>query len=181
MNETLTTASRRRLLQGEDDGHPYQVFVPLRCRTVEDALDWLRPSCVPADAPRQGEYYFIRSAGPHDAGCNHYSDRPNDRDCGRIVETEARSTYRWEVWSNASFSRRHHADECWSVVKSGDTMFAGWKRVRSHSWVDRPRYFVRGTVRHPEHSDLVLPPGWFEVVPNKAHSPFLVTGIGQED
>lgn len=193
MNETLVLKphpnnpkARVRFLRGQDDGHDYEVRVPLRCKTVEDALDWLRPDEVPADAPRQGEFYFVGSSGPHKAaGCSHYGE-PSPSDpyytyCGSTEHTSAGSSYKYTVDSFASFSRRHRATECWSVVKSGEVCFVGRRRVKTHSFVSRPRYFVRGTVYHPEHGNLDLGSGWFEVIPNGAHGPFPVRGLGPED
>lgn len=237
MNETLTLEpsasnprARVRVLRGQDDGHDFAVRVPLRCRTVEDALDWLRPDDVPRGSLRQGEFYFIPSGGPHAAaGCDHspkrgqcpnpqcewgkvYSEDPGDRgtacptcggsgqgplgpagvhesDCGSSETTEAGSEYRWTVDWQATFSRRHTATRCRAVIKSGEVAFIGRRKVKTHAFRARPRYFVAGEVEHYEHGTLVLPAhsrayhgiSWYEVVPNRAHGPFPVRGLGQED
>lgn len=194
MLETLTLKpsptnprARVRILEGEDDGHRYEVKVPLRCKTVEDALDWLRPEGLQADAIRQGEFYFVPSSGPHRAaGCHHESGEKVYRsDCGSEEYTDAGSEYRWTVDWDASFSRTHRAKDCYSVVKSGSVQFVGRKRVKSHSFTGRPRYFVRGPVEHSQHGTLELPKHaaglWYEVVPNRAHGPFPVAGFGPTD
>jgi hypothetical protein len=206
MNESLTLQAhpanpraRQRVLTGDDDGHAYRVVVPMRIRTVEAALDWLRPDDVPADALRQGEFYLMPSGGPHlMAGCEHDAATPavreailrGERDprqtpCGSEEHTEAGSSYRWTVDDAASFSRTHEAESCWSVTKSGDVCFLGRKRVRSHGFTGRPTYYVRGYVEHAEHGRLELPAHyqgrWYEVVPNRAHGPFPVQGYGRGD
>jgi len=176
--------SRIRVLRGTDDGNPFEVTVPLRIKTVQDAVDWLRPDDVPQDALRQGEFYFIPSTGPHVvAGCYHPDpDHIYREDCGSDEWTAAGSTYRYTVNWRASFSRTHTATTCYSVVKAGYVLFPGRRTLKTHPFTGRPRYFVRGSVTHPEHGTLALPPHdlgeWYEVIPNRAHGPFPVTGYG---
>lgn len=183
--------ARVRILSGQDDGHSFEVQVPLRIKTVEAALDWLRPAGVPADVLRQGEFYFLPSAGPHAAaGCFHPADnKVMAADCGGEEVTEGGSNYRWTVDWHASFSPSHTATRCYSVTKSGDVAFVGRRKMRTHSFTARPSYFVAGTVEHPEHGTLELPAhgaahrgvSWYEVRPNKAHGPFPVRGYGRGD
>lgn len=181
--------ARVRVLSGTDDGQDFQVQVPLRLKTVEAALEWLRPAGVPEDALRQGEFYFVPSPGhgPHDvAGCYHADYTHVSRyDCGSQEETDGGSSYQWRVRWEASFSATHSADHCLAVVKSGDVAFVGRRRMRTHGFVGRPRYFVRGGVEHDEHGRLELPRhtsgAWYEVIPNRVHGPFPVEGYGQGD
>ena len=179
--------SRIRILVGQDDGQDFAVQVPLRLRTVEAALDWLRPAHVPADALRQGEFFFLPSPGPHAAaGCYHPTEgKVRREDCGGEDYTEAGSSYRWSVEWNASFSQTHRATRCYAVTKSGDVLFRGRRRMHSHAFVARPRYFVRGRVEHGQHGTLPLPRHadglWYEVIPNRAHGPFPVNGYGRGD
>jgi len=177
--------ARVRVLSGQDDGQDFAVQVPLRIRTVEDALDWLRPAGIAADALRQGEFFFVPSRGPHDAAGCHHESRILREDCGGEEVTEAGSVYRWRVDWDASFSETHSATRCYSVTKSGEVMFVGRRRMRTHTFVGRPRYFVRGSVEHGQHGRLqLLNHGWgpwYEVIPNRAHGPFPVRGYGRGD
>lgn len=178
--------ARQRILAGDDGGSPFRVVVPLRIKTIDAALDWLRPAEVPADALRQGEFYFIPSAGPHvAAGCRHGGGRIFLDDCGSEEYTEAGSEYFWRVDWNASFSRTHTAVRCYTVTKSGSVLFRGHRKIKSHDFTSRPRYFVQGPITHGEHGSLELPPHpqgkWYEVIPNKVHGPFPVVGYGQSD
>lgn len=188
--------SRIRVLAGTDDGAPFRVTVPLHIRTVKDALDWLRPDHVPVDALRQGEFYFIPSAGPHRAaGCTHPDPkRIREADCGSHEYSDAGSHHEYRVVWRASFSRRHTATVCRAVVKSGSVAFRGRRATRTHDYTARPTYYVRGEVVHDEHGTLTLPThdpsyqddplhqgDWYEVVPNRAHGPFPVWGYGPED
>ncbi len=64
MNEQIITKRNEknrpeRFLVGQDDGADFSVKVPLRVKTVEAAIEWLRPAGVLAGTPRQGEYFFI--------------------------------------------------------------------------------------------------------------------------
>jgi len=188
--------ARVRVLAGTDDAVPFRVVVPLRITSVEAAVEWLRPAGVPADALRQGEFYFLPSDGPHvEAGCDHPAGRPTNRaDCGHGEYTDAGSHYRYNVTWGASFSRTHTAADCKAVVKSGSVRFPGRRTTKSHDFVSRPRYFARGSVQHDEHGTLELPchnplyqddpqhrGDWYEVVPNRAHGPFPVEGFGPAD
>lgn len=172
--------ARIRILHGEDDGHPYEVHVPLRIKTVEAALDWLRPANVPGDALRQGEFYFVPADDPHSQFCD-WPDCERTGDHGGYWQ-EGPSHYRYDM-SDAQFSRTHYANECVRVTKSGTVAFVASRGIRSHPFTGRPRFFVRGVVRHSggDHSELVLPGGWHEVVPNRAHGPFPVRGMGNDD
>lgn len=130
MNETLTLAphpsnprARLRVPQGLDDGHAYRVVVPLRIRTVEAALAWLRPDGVPIDALRQGEFYFVPSASPvqlyctaHEPGHHRYQECEGFEDGGH-------SSYTWTFVADARFSASHIPVICIAVVKSGSVAF----------------------------------------------------------
>jgi hypothetical protein len=153
----------RRVLVGYTEGG-WSVQVPLRCKTLQDARAWLRPAGVYEDTPRQGEWFFVRR-DPPDAD----ETAPNE----------------WGTWSETivedalSFDRRdrHHPDECVRVYRRGETAFRGRKHIRTHRWVGRPRFFVRGDIMHPEHETLTLT-DWHEVIPNQAHGPFAVGSWG---
>lgn len=194
MNEALSLRphprnprSRERWLTGEDDGHAYDVRVPMRIRSIADALEWLRPAGVPADALRQGEFYFLPARDPHVEYCYHAAEDIHSYYAdGRIVYrrgtehgsdefTEAGSVYRYRLTYD-QFSATHAADHCVRVDKRGDVAFRGRRRMRTHEFRARPRYFIWGGVTHPEHGRLDLGPGWYEVVPNRAHGPFPVAG-----
>lgn len=183
MNEMLETRvhpknprARIRVLVGMDDGRPFEVRVPMRVKDVETALDWLRPKDVPPGTTRQGEFFFVPVQNPHNEFCDHGYDGP------RIHGYElykGQSCYRYSV-APSFFSFTHVADECIVVVKSGETAFYSRRKgsVQAHSWTGRPRYFVRGVVRHTrgDHPDLNLGDSWHEVIPNKAHGPFPMRG-----
>ena len=160
---TLTRDGSHRVLAGMDDGHPFSVQVPLRCQTLREALEWLRPDDVPADALRQGEWYFVRR-------------NPEPETDGMEQVSEAGSMRRVEHREIETFDERarHMPTECLAVLASGETCFMGRKAVKSHAWTGRPHIFVRGVVHHPEHGGLDLGAKWHEVVPNRAHGPFAV-------
>lgn len=166
-----------RFLVGEDDGQTFKVRVPLRVKSVEQAIKWLRPAGVPADAPRQGEYFFVPQAEgfkPSSLRDETYTEAGSYREV--VVEDGPLSFHRHaiarcpDLAEDAKISRAAQA--------RGSTCFIGRKRVCSHDWTGRPRYFVRGQVEHPEHGTLVLGSRWHEVVPNRAHGPFPVRGLG---
>lgn len=165
MNETLTilrNASGRpigRLLEGEDDGAPYSVRVPLRCRTVDEALDWLRPAGVSPWAPRQGELFFVPEAPPAERDCILEEHTP----AGSSTYTRCDHRIDWPI-----FGSDHVADDAVIVWREGWCAFIGRRgRIKHHRWEARPVAYVRGEVRHPEHGTLVLD-GWHRVVPNRA-------------
>ena len=160
---TLVRDGSHRVLAGMDDGSPFHVEVPLRCQTVGEALDWLRPDGVDEDTPRQGEWYFVRG-DPEPEG-----DQRTEAGSWRSV-THA---------SVATFDRagRHMPAECLLVEARGETCFLGRRAVKSHAWTARPRLYVRGPITHPEHGTLTLADGWHEVVPNRAHGPFEVGSV----
>lgn len=176
--------ARQRILVGEDDGHRYEVAVPMRFKDPQSALDWLRPKDVPIDALRQGEFYFVPSENPHELFC----DEEHCRSFNRHGSTwfEGTSDYQF-IMERGDFSTSHYVPrsygESWRATKAGNVAFFGRRGVAHHQFSGRPRYFVRGTVVHArgDHADLVLPahPGgdWYEVIPNKAHGPFPVTGM----
>ena len=157
----------RRILSGTDDGSTFRVAVPMRCHTVEEAVAWLRPPEVPTGSLRQGEFFF-RPGQPPEA-----DDYP-------VQTTAAGSERQTHTQNEAEFSASHHAEECVAVWDTGNTMFLGRRHVHSHEWTGRPRYFVRGAVKHSEHTTLQLSE-WHEVIPNRAHGPFPVRGFGRED
>ncbi len=179
--------ARQRVLTGTDDAAAFRVVVPIRLKTVEEAVEWLRPPNIPADALRQGEFYLLPSHGPHvEAGCTHPKGEPIRRDdCGSDEYTEAGSHYRYRAIGRASFSRTHAATDCKAVVKNGEVAFIGRRAVKTHDFTGRPTYYVSGEVTHFEHGTLALSEHeqgrWYEVVPNKAHGPFPVWGYGPED
>jgi hypothetical protein len=160
----LTRDGTHRVLTGIDDGHPFEVRVPLRCQTICEALDWLRPDGVMEDTIRQGEWFFVPSAPEEE-----WEDK-----------TEAGSWRRVVHHTTTTFDRnwRHLPEECIVVVARGETCFIGRKAVRSHSWTGRPHVYVRGDVTHPEHGTIELGDRWHEVIPNRAHGPFEVGSLG---
>jgi len=160
---TLTREGSHRTLAGPDDGHAFVVQVPLRCQTLREALDWLRPDGVDEEAPRQGEWYFVR----------------RDPEPEGDQRTEAGSWRSVTHASVATFDRagRHMPAECLLVEARGETCFLGRRAVKSHAWTARPRLYVRGPITHPEHGTLTLADGWHEVVPNRAHGPFEVGSV----
>lgn len=150
-----------RSLTGMDDGHAFSVRVPLRVRTIREALDWLRPDEVGIDALRQGEWFFV-PRDPEAPGTSH-----TDAGSERTIEHQSINTF--------DASGRHMPAECLAVLSHGDTMFIGRNGGgRSHSWIGRPHIFAKGVISHPEHGSLDLGDNWHEVIPNRAHGPFQV-------
>lgn len=158
---TLVREGTHRVLAGLDDGHPFSVRIPLHRRTIGEALAWLRPQDVPAAAPRQGEWYFVRR-DPEPAG-ETYSP------------AGSRRTINYISTDTFDHHRRHMPSQCLAVIADGATCFIGRKKIKRHEWTGRTRIYVRGTITHPEHGMLSLPEGWHEVIPNRAHGPF---GVG---
>lgn len=143
-----------RLLRGEDDGHPFEVRVPLRCRTVEDAIDWLRPDGVFPDDPRQGDLWFVREDPP----------QPGFEDIGK---RSWRETHVFRFHNESIAGTRHVAEEFALVEVSGSTAFVGRRgKIRHHAWQARPVGYAKGKISHPEHGVLVLE-GWHRVVPRR--------------
>jgi hypothetical protein len=150
---TLTKDGAHRILAGLDDGHQFNVQVPLKCQTIGEALAWLRPDDIYPETPRQGE-------------------------AEGYTETQAGSTRNVEHRGIDSFDRRrrHMPSECLAVLTHGETLFLGRSAVKSHPWTGRTRIYARGVISHPEHGDLDLGNQWHEVIPNRAHGPF---GVGE--
>ena len=147
-----------------------KVKVSSRCRTVEEAENWLRPKGVPPDALRQGEFYFIP------APAEQVGDPKKLPWTARTGWQSSREEW-WTTWRALDARGRHRPKECRVLLTRGETAFIGrGGRVRTHRWEGRPRVYVRGAVEHPEHGVLQLPPhqagGWYEVIPNRAHGPW---------
>lgn len=178
--ERSDRGGRVRILAGTDDGAPFRVRVPMRCRTTEAAIEWLRPPEVPPGAPRQGDLYFVPMVAEHRLG----TWKPSS--LRERSETDAGSWREVEVDDGPLSFGRHEIEQgevpaCKSISRvaqaRGETCFIGRKSVRSHAWTGRPRYFVRGTVVHPEHGTLVLGLTWHEVIRNRAAGPWPVRGL----
>ena len=147
-----------------------RVRVSSRCKTVEEAEQWLRPKGVPPDALRQGEFFFV-PAPTEEVG--------NPDELGWYAQTSQYSwrAGHWTRWRALDFRARHRPQECRVLITYGQTGFIGrGGQVRTHGWQGRPHVYVRGSVSHPEHGDLQLPAHergqWYEVIPNKAHGPW---------
>ena len=160
----LTRAGQHRTLTGMDDGHPFSATVPLRCQTIGEALEWLRPDGVAVDAIRQGEWFFV-PATPEPEGRTE-SDAGSWREVAHhVIESfDARG--------------RHQIAECLVVIATGETAYIGRRSVRTHNWTGRPHVYARGLITHPEHCAIDLGTSWHEVVPNRAHGPFAVGSLG---
>ena len=160
----LTRAGQHQTLTGMDDGHPFSATVPLRCQTIGEALEWLRPDGVAVDAIRQGEWFFVPA-----------TPEPEGR-----TESDAGSLRRVVHHTIDSFDRRgrHQVAECLVVIASGETAFVGRRAVKTHDWTGRPRVYARGLITHPEHVTVDLGPTWHEVIPNRPHGPFAVGSLG---
>ena len=155
-----------------------RVRVSSRCRTVEEAENWLRPKGVPPDALRQGEFYFVPV--PADEAGN-----PEEPDWYAETSEYSWRAERWTTWPALDARGRHRPEECRVLVTWGETAFIGRRgRIRTHRWQGRPRVFVSGSVEHPEHGVLELPKHqggwWYQVIPNRAHGPWRParTGMG---
>ena len=154
-----------RRLTGWDDGRIWTVQVPLRLDDAAAALAWLRPESVDADTPRQGEWYFVPLSAAEDALCEEAWEQGFALD---EEYTNAGSEHHMR-YERGRWSSRHHSDACVVMRKRGATAFGGRNgRTRYHDYQAHPKLYVRGTITAPDHPDLVLGPGWHEVVGNRA-------------
>lgn len=166
-----------RILRGQDDGSPFAVQVPARCKTIEQAIEWLRPAEVPADAPRQGDLFFVpqpRDFKPSMLAESEYTPAGSYREVTVYHGPQALGNHRFD---GIAGDTEHKYGVTRVVQAAGDTMFVGRRKVKSHSWQGRPRYFVRGIVSHPEHTAIDLGMLWHEVIRNRAAGPWPVSGI----
>lgn len=157
-----------RILSGSDDGSEFRVQIPTRCRTVKQAVAWLRPARIREDALRQGQFFFLPVKLPEGNDYPVRTPRPAPH-------------WRTHCKYDARFSATHVATECIAVWNSGTPRFLGRGRLHGHHWTGHPRYFVRGEVTHAKHAPLSLGTTWHEVIPNRAHGPFPIRGFGRED
>lgn len=153
-----------RLLTGTDaDGCAVSAHVPLRCKTVDEALAWLRPADVRPDDPRQGDLYFspVSRFSPDDTEGVWAVEE--ERDTGTIHEV--RVTYHR---GERILGTRHRAEEMVVMERRGTVAFVGRRGVAYHDYVARPQVWVRGEITHPEHPTLDLDPElWHVVVPQR--------------
>lgn len=154
----LIRDGNHRILSGIDDGSKFSVRIPLHRRTIREALDWLRPDCVPVGSLRQGKFFFL-PCNPEREGISYTSEGSSQ-------------SVKWVVIESFDMKMRHMPDECIAVTTSGRTMFFGLNSVQSHDWEARTRIYAKGRVKHPEHTTLDLGGRWHEVIPNRAVAPW---------
>ena len=154
-----------RRLTGWDDGHIWTVQVPLRLDDAQAALSWLQPESVDVDTLRQGEWYFVPLSPAEDRLCEEAWEQGFALD---DEHTDAGSEHHLR-YTRGRWSSRHHAEAVVVMSKQGCTAFIGRSgRTKYHDYEAHPRLYVRGTITAQDHPDLVLPPGWYEVIGNRA-------------
>lgn len=124
--------------------------------TVDEALNALRPDAVPADALRQGEWFFL----PTDKkfiGSQSIKDVKSI--AKHLTEDVARGVPIVSAESKEQFQR---------LQEGGWSLFARRKRHRASRMVCSDAVYVSGRVRDDEHDLLRLGDGkqWFRVVRN---------------
>lgn len=124
---------------------------PVRITSIGGAL---APEGVDEGTLRQGEWYFVPAKAPELSTFGAWERDGEESQAGSYTESRC-----YEV---ATFDRRrrHMPTECRVLERRGETGRG------------RPRVYVRGSVAHPEHGTLILPDGWYRVIPNHAHGPF---------
>jgi len=140
-------------------------------KTVDEALDMLRPKHVPAGTPRQGEWFFLPSAvtKPHRMKDTDWRETlklpPNAKIAVERVRNDHKATRYATIDAGRNGQKRHYATELYRVVG-----VVGEKRIE--------RVLVRGLIRDEEHDKLVLPDGWHLAVKNLAVEGWRAGGPG---
>lgn len=164
LGETLFTDGRRFFVCGLDRNDDprrrmfYLCQVPGKTalKTVDDALDRLRPKDVPSDTPRQGEWYFLK--------------RPDYKPVLREVQGRPYQTLgkRIPILSDEEETQ----GRAFSLGGEPNTTIIGdrAKRHVAHRMVvdKNGRVYVHGAIRDDEHDTLQLGPVWHEVRKNLA-------------
>jgi hypothetical protein len=133
-------------------------------KTVDEALDSLRPKNVPKDSLRQGEYFFVpvNINVKKDLVCSSYTlfenvnkGIPIISDDGEILSTELYGSFMYNA-----LSRRKG------------------RHVATRIFIDKKNVYASGMVRDIKHSALKLGDGkqWFKVVRNTADGSWGATG-----
>lgn len=180
----ITDSQKQKYLVGRDEGRLFRTPVSMRCTTIQGALDWLRPvphrmlkrqgdlffvpvalrEGLPSYMHRAGNYYRLPGRGQYNPWHSTYNEAMANG-ISRDDESNGYSshTYTYRAMTEIG-NTRHVAEFGLTLWKSGEVAFLGRRKIRTHSYTAKPRFFVSGFVSHPQHETLELE-GWWEVLP----------------
>lgn len=165
LGETLFTYKKKYFVCGLDrnDNPTRRMFYlcelpkKLKPKTVDEALDSLRPDDVPSDAPRQGEWFFVPGKSKH----------PNGYVANKVPILSDRPTV-----------MKKHVD--YDATPKNVPPDRARRHVASKMLVMPDGVFVRGVIRDDDHDALNLGTDWHKVVKNLAVQGFRYEPKGHE-